>query len=224
MRKLALAGRSMLVLSLVLLLASCAFLTPIQTSAPETNDPPASPGSLAALRMLLTEANPSAVKCTVIYTDPAVGVPLHAETSLSFDGETGSLSFRYEKPNLIGTAEFVSEVSGSAFGDLTALSAALSGAASWVWDATVGVSLPDLCLQDAFLATAEITPSGTDGYLLTATPTEGNAGALVGLAFADASELTLQICFSDDAVTLVVLHYTLGGASYSVASTFSYSK
>jgi hypothetical protein len=221
MRKIALAKSTVLLVLLALALASCAFLTPKKTSAPEVPAPPAEPGSLAALRVLLDEADPCAVECTVLYTDPAVGVPLQAQTSLSFDGETGTLSYRYEKPNPIGADKFTSEVSGEASGDLATLSAALSGAAAWVWDATVGVSLPDIRPEDAYLATAEITPSGTGTYLLTATPTEGNAGALVGLALADASDLTLQICFSDSAVTRVALSYTLGDAQYAVAATFT---
>lgn len=217
------AKGALLSILLVLILASCALLTPMQTSTPDAPPPPAETGSLAALRALLSEAAPTAVSCIVVYTDPAVGVPLKAETVLSFDGDTGMLSYRYEKPSPIGAEEFVTEVSGEATGDLAALSEALSGAASWVWDATVGVSLPDIRLEHAYLATAEITPSGSDGYLLSATPTEGNAGALVGLALADATGLTLQIAFSDSSVTHAQLDYTLDDVRYAVTASFTYS-
>ena len=209
-------------LLLLLLLASCALLKPIESSKPESTAPPVGPGSLTALRTLLAEASPSAVSCTVTYDDPAIGLPLAAETRLSFDGSVGSLSYRYDRLNPIGSDGFTSTVSGEASGDLATLSAALSGSAAWVWDATVGISLPSIRLEHAYLATAEITASGTE-YLLRATPTAGNTGALLGLALADATDVVLQIRFTDDAVSLVQLCYGLGSATYTVTASFTYS-
>ena len=222
MRKLALVKGVALVLSLVLLLASCSLLSPMQTT-PETTESPVAVGSLAALKALFETAKPSTVTYTVVYTDPSVGIPLNAELSLSYDGTLGTLAYRYDWLNPIGSDEFISQVSDSVTGDLATLSAALSGAASWVWDDATGISLPDIRLEDAYLASAEITPSGSDLYLLTATPTEGNAGALVGLSFEGASDLVLQVSFWEHAVTHIELHYALGDADYSVTASFTYS-
>ena len=218
----ALSARSLLgLLVLAFLLTSCALLAPQPGSSPGTTEPSSPDGSLSALRALLTDASPTQVKCSILCEDPAVGSPLAAETVLAYANGSGTLSYRYDKPNPIGAGSFSSVVSGSASGDLQALSAALSGAASWVWDASVGVSLPSIRLEHANLATVSIDE--IDGaYLLTATPTEGKVGNLVGESLAEAKSLSLQIGFTKDAVTLVRLDYTLGEVKYTVLASFTY--
>jgi hypothetical protein len=193
----------------------------LQTTAPDNVTPSSGPGSLSALVELIETARPSAVSCEIVYDDPSVGLPLTASTSLSYDGASGSLSYSYDKPNPIGSPSFFSVVSGNVTGDLQALSAALSGAGGWVWDATVGVSLPELGLSTENMAIYSISQDG-DTYCLTATPAEGKVGALVGLSLEGTENLTLEIKFSTDTVSLLKMTYTLDSATYSVTAAFTY--
>ena len=208
-----------LILLLLFLLSSCALLLPTQTTTPD--NPPPAPSSLEKLRLLLDRAEPIAVNCTIVYEDPNVGIPLEATTSLSYSGNEGTLLYSYDRLNPIGTGDFTSTVSGSVTGDLETLSSALSGTNRWVWDNTIGASLPEINLSQSCLE--EYAIEENDGkYLLTATPKQGMTSTLVGLAFAEASELTLQIQYSESEISLVRLNYSIGAASYSVTAEFSY--
>ena len=123
MRKNGLAACLALLLLSLFLLASCALLTPTETTSPKTTPPETAPpeevSALTALQALFDGASPDTVVCTVVYEDPRIGVPLRAETALSFDGELGVLTYRYDMPSPIGTGEFLSSVSGSASGNLS---------------------------------------------------------------------------------------------------------
>ena len=207
-------------LFLILLLASCSFLLPSQTTSPDPEMPSVGPGSLSALIEMIEEADPSAVSCDVTYEDETIGLPLTANTTLSYNGSIAELSYRYDKLNPIGSDSFTQSVSGEASGDLETVSAALSGAAAWVWNATAGVSLPSLDLSAENMEDYLITQSeGT--YCLTASPAEGKLSAMVGLSLSGAEDLTLKIEYTETEILCLQLTYKVGSGSYAVTATFT---